>query len=177
MPCKRRGKARCLAWTSLGRSWLKRWRTKFALTSSGFQMNDPPEWSYRSRNRLAAKWRLPVVNTGLVGRVARVTGANHGIGAAIARALAAHGAAVYLTFFRAPTLFSRAELEEARDAGVGGARLYAARQQHDGADVAAAIRYAGGRAESQERDRSDPDSITTLFSLRECLRRGGRLSQ
>jgi len=43
-----------------------------------------------------------VVDTGLEGKVAVVTGAQHGIGAATAKGLAAQGAAVLVHYFRPP---------------------------------------------------------------------------
>jgi 3-oxoacyl-[acyl-carrier protein] reductase len=41
-----------------------------------------------------------VIDPGIKGRVAIVTGANQGVGAAAARALADHGVAVFLTYLR-----------------------------------------------------------------------------
>jgi len=46
-----------------------------------------------------------MIDPQLDNQVALVTGANHGIGAATARALAAQGAKAFLTYFREPSEF------------------------------------------------------------------------
>ncbi len=92
-----------------------------------------------------------------------VTGANHGIGAAIAEALAAQGTRVVLTYDRAATTYSPRELEQALAAGVGGDALYRARQQRAGGPVLERIRARGGTAESMEADLRDPDSVPRRF--------------
>lgn len=64
-----------------------------------------------------------MIDPGLHGRVAIVTGANHGIGAATARALASQGARLVLTYYRPEMALRESELEEAKKRGVGGDAL------------------------------------------------------
>jgi 3-oxoacyl-[acyl-carrier protein] reductase len=85
-----------------------------------------------------------------------VTGANHGIGAATARALAARGCAVLCTFLR---------IDDPVDPGIP--QEYRDRRAQDAAPVADAIRAAGGRAVVTEADLSDPTTPATLFDLAE----------
>jgi 3-oxoacyl-[acyl-carrier protein] reductase len=90
--------------------------------------------------------------------VAIVTGANHGIGAATARALARRGIGVLATFLR---------VEDPVDPGLPDAyRRYRA-ETADG--VLAQIRATGGRAEALEADLSDPAAAVGIFDAAERL--------
>lgn len=104
-----------------------------------------------------------MVETGIDGKVALVTGGNHGIGAAIAQALAAQGAKIFITYFRPETAYAESELQAALDAGIGGNRLYWANQQQSADHVVAAIRKAGGTATALELDLSESEAIPGLY--------------
>jgi 3-oxoacyl-[acyl-carrier protein] reductase len=90
------------------------------------------------------------------GHIAIVTGANHGIGAATAQALAAHGCAVLCTFLR---------VHDAADPGTPHA--YRDHRAQDAAAVIARIRDGGGTAAAVEADLSDPAAPGMLFDAAE----------
>ena len=79
-------------------------------------------------------------------KVVLITGANHGIGAATARAFAAQGARVFITYYRDVCRYSEDELQQARAAGVGGDALYRAMQQQPAEPLVRSIRSQGGVA-------------------------------
>ena len=90
------------------------------------------------------------------GHIAIVTGANHGIGAATAQALAARGYAVLCTFLRV------------RDpADPGTPQAYRDHRAQDAAAVIARIRDGGGMAAAVEADLSDPAAPALLFDAAE----------
>ena len=93
----------------------------------------------------------------LTGHVALVTGANHGIGAATARALGACGARVLLSYLR---------IEDEPDPGIPEAyrRNRAAEAQH----VVESIASSGGEARAHEADLADPATPARLFELAEA---------
>jgi 3-oxoacyl-[acyl-carrier protein] reductase len=91
-----------------------------------------------------------------VGHTAIVTGANHGIGAATAQALARQGCAVLCTFLR---------VQDQYDPGIP--QAYRDHRVHDAEEVVAAITTAGGRALAVEADLSDPTAPAALFSTAE----------
>ena len=90
------------------------------------------------------------------GHTAIVTGANHGIGAAIAQALARRGHAVLCTFLR---------VDDPDDPGTP--QAYRDHRAQDAAAVIARIRDGGGRAAAVEADLSDPAMPALLFDAAE----------
>lgn len=93
----------------------------------------------------------------LAGHVAVVTGANHGIGAATAEALAACGASVLLAYWR---------LRDTRDTGTPDA--YRDRRAATADAVVDAIRAAGGRASAIEADLAEAGSAPELLDAAEA---------
>ena len=98
-------------------------------------------------------------------KVILITGANHGIGAATAKACAAQGCKVLVTYYRDVCRYSAEELQWARKAGIGGDVLYQAMQQQPPDALIRHIRDRGGIAMAHEADLADPDNSPLLFDL------------
>jgi 3-oxoacyl-[acyl-carrier protein] reductase len=92
----------------------------------------------------------------LSGHTALVTGANHGIGAATARKLAAAGASVLLTYLR---LHSQPE--------EGSPQSYELNRARSADHVVEEINSSGGRAAGAEADLRDPATAPMVFDRAE----------
>jgi 3-oxoacyl-[acyl-carrier protein] reductase len=97
------------------------------------------------------------VSNGMGEHTAIVTGANHGIGAAAAEALAWRGCAVLCSFLR---------VEDPADPGIP--QAYREHRMRGAEPVAARIRAGGGRAVAVEADLSDPAAPAALFDAAEA---------
>lgn len=106
-----------------------------------------------------------MIDPGLNGKVALITGANspYGIGAAAARAFAAQGAAVFITYLRQHIDLSPQAAKALDAASAPGEAFYQASQRLTAETVVEEIRAAGGRVAAIEADLADPASAPMLF--------------
>ena len=104
-----------------------------------------------------------MIDPQLKGKVALITGANHGIGAATALALGKQGVKVFASFFRPPCQYSETELKRAEQEGIGGDVLYRAMQQKPISQLVGQFRDAGMTISTLEVDLADEANILKLF--------------
>ncbi len=104
-----------------------------------------------------------MIDTGLKDKNVLITGANHGIGAATAKAFARQEAKVFISYYRPPSQYTEEEFAEAREKGVGGKTLYSAMQNQAPDVVIQEIKSIGGVAKAYEIDLENPENIRVLF--------------
>jgi len=105
-----------------------------------------------------------MIDTGLKNKVVLVTGANHGIGAATAKAFATEGAKVFISYLRLSPEYYGISEEEAKKATTPGMAFYHAMRTRAADEVVQEIRELGGQAEAWEANLAEPSIIVQLFN-------------
>jgi 3-oxoacyl-[acyl-carrier protein] reductase len=109
-----------------------------------------------------------MIDTGLKGRVALVTGANHGMGAATAMALARQGVRVFVTYLRLlPGAYGGPDEKDAVRAAEPGRAYYSRILMKTADDVVRSIRKSGGEGVALEMDLANPENIPAVFDKAE----------
>jgi 3-oxoacyl-[acyl-carrier protein] reductase len=106
-----------------------------------------------------------MIDPGLQNKVVLVTGANNpfGIGAAVAEAFAAQGAAVFITYLRCPPEEFGIDATTAAQATTPGEPFYRARNAEAPNAVLGRLREQAVHIGSAEIDLADPEAIPRLF--------------
>jgi len=109
-----------------------------------------------------------MIDTGLKGKTALVSGANHGMGAATAVALVREGARVFITYLRRLSEdYGGVEKEAAARASEPGREYYYNILMKSADDVVRTIQEGGGECAVWESDLANPDNIPLLFDRAE----------
>jgi 3-oxoacyl-[acyl-carrier protein] reductase len=108
-----------------------------------------------------------MIDTGLRNKVVIVTGANHGIGAAVALAFAKEGAKAFISYLRqSPEIYGETR-ENAERATTPGRAYYCKMISQSAERVISRINDLGGQCYAWEADLSEPDNIPKMFDLAE----------
>lgn len=106
-----------------------------------------------------------MIDPKLDGKVAIITGANHGIGAATAISLAAQDVKVFITYFRPTVPYTEDKLKSALQRKEPGMPYYYSMWQQKGEAIADEIHSSGGIAAVYEMDLGESENIPRLFSM------------
>ncbi|MEW6233882.1 MAG: SDR family oxidoreductase [Candidatus Omnitrophota bacterium] len=104
-----------------------------------------------------------MIDPQLRNKIVLITGANHGIGAAAAKAFAAQEAKIFITYFREKCPYSEAELKQTRETGIVGEKYFRSQQQQSADGILSEIASMGGIAAAHEADLGDSENIPILF--------------
>jgi 3-oxoacyl-[acyl-carrier protein] reductase len=104
-----------------------------------------------------------VIDPGLKDKIVLITGGNHGIGAATARAFARQEAHIFITYYREPTDLSESELRRLRQEAPGGPEQYLGMQQQPVEPLLEELTALGVRCAAWEADLGQAENIPALF--------------